>query len=133
MLVSCLALAACPGRLEDPDRFVDEGGCPDMETEYLPRNCSTTGCHASDRPAAGLDLQSPGLAERLVDAESTGCGGVLVPSDVPMSGLFRRKLEAAPACGSSMPLGQRPMSVQDRYCFEQWLLKLTGHAPDGGQ
>jgi len=132
-LVSCaIALAGCPGVLEDPERFIDADGCPDMEAEYLPRNCSTTGCHWSERPAGGLDLASPGLAARLVDVESTGCGGVLVPSDVPMSGLFRRKLEPAPACGSSMPIGQPPMNVQDRYCFEQWLLRVTGQAPDGG-
>jgi hypothetical protein len=113
-------LSACPGHLEDPERFV---ACTmDVERELLAPRCATAGCHSATSPAANLDLASPGLAARLSSATST-CEGR------PLTANMLDKVQPTPTCGSPMPLGGSPLSPQEQDCLELYLRQIAGGTP----
>jgi hypothetical protein len=126
-----VAAAGCPGVLEDPDRF-RAGACLDVENEMFPRRCSTSGCHTAMEPAGMLDLQSPGVVERLIGAPAEGeeCGGVvatplLVPGN-PEGSLLYQKLGDAPPCGAKMPFTGAGLTEVEIACVAQWIRRLDG-------
>jgi hypothetical protein len=110
-------LGACPGHLEDPERFVT---CTmDVERELLAPRCATSGCHHSaPNPAGNLDMASPGLAARLA-AGTSSCEGR------PLTANMLDKVQPAPTCGSPMPLGGTPLSPQELDCLELYLQRIT--------
>ncbi len=114
-------LAACPGHLEDPERFVT---CTmDVERELLAPRCATSGCHAATNSAANLDLASPGLAARLSSATSS-CQAR------PLTVTMLDKVQPTPTCGSPMPLGGALLSPQERDCLELYLKRIpAGDSP----
>ena len=114
-------LGACPGRLEDPERFLT---CTmDVERELLAPSCATAGCHAATNPAANLDLASPGLAARLSSATSS-CQGQ------PLTVIMLDKVQPTPTCGSPMPLGGTPLSPREQDCLELYLRRIpAGSTP----
>lgn len=113
-------LGACPGHLEDPERFTN---CMDVERELLAPRCATSGCHASATPAANLDLASPGLAARLASATST-CEGR------PQTLNMQDKVLPSPTCGSSMPLGGTPLNTREQECLALYLQRIeAGSTP----
>lgn len=138
-------VAACPGSLEDPGRFVDggdvaadddaggggEGACPegtDVEADLMAARCGGSVCHGAEAPAAGLDLVSPGIAERMIDVPSTqeSCGGaiLLVPGDPDASLLFE-KLLPSPSCGAQMPLAQAAFDDGEIACVREWIAGMS--------
>ncbi|HEX8699614.1 MAG TPA: hypothetical protein VF815_12300 [Myxococcaceae bacterium] len=114
-------LGACPGSLEDPERFT---ACRmDVERELLAPRCATSGCHSAETPAANLDLASPGLAARLASATST-CEGR------PLTLNMQDKVQPSPTCGSPMPLGGTPLNAQEMECLALYLQRIeAGGSP----
>lgn len=87
-------------------------------------SCGVIGCHPS---GASLDLVSAGLGERLlgVEALTAGlCGGEVYVSTDGSSSLLRDKLEAAPSCGSPMPLAGGMLSAEEITCVEAYITSL---------
>jgi hypothetical protein len=130
-LVSVLAaISGCPGTLEDPERFFDAAGggseadppgdvhasddagalpdagnCPDVPQAVFQANCTSAGCHNAQDKARGLDLQSPGVAARLVGVPATEGPGLLIDPSAPSSSVLYTKLTTKPPFGARMPLG----------------------------
>jgi hypothetical protein len=116
----------CPGRLDDPDQYLDGGSstdggdsCADELVEAkLSASCGSASCHGASTP---LDLDSPGVRERLVGV-TTSCG------DLPMARFLVEKLSPNPSCGVRMPFGGTPYSDEEEAC----LVKYLGALLDGG-
>jgi hypothetical protein len=116
------------GGIDDPQRFGDGTYCPpdvDVATIFHDR-CGGAICHgAGATPAGGLDLESPGLAERMVGVASEECEGRLriAPGD-PSSSFLIEKLEGPePGCGEQMPpVGA--LSPNEITCFRRWIVDL---------
>lgn len=146
-----LSLSACAGELNKPERFetgqsaasaddddagssaapADAGGgngggseCGST-VELLKMKCGNAGCHGAAAPAAKLDLESDGLAERLKDAPSSAaCEGYSqIDSADPGQSLLYLKVTANPPCEPRMPIGV-PLSDAEQACLLQWLEQL---------
>lgn len=137
VLVAALAggAFACAAPLDDPARFLDGGdtssaSCSaDVESEIFAVRCAGSVCHsAGEQRAAGLDLVSPGVAERVANVASASaeCGGnmLVVPGDASGSLLYQ-KLGDAPPCGSQMPLAQEPLSDEELECVRGWIQEMS--------
>jgi hypothetical protein len=124
--VSLLALAGCPGRLDDPERFEAVSGLePDAgagpckaETAVFAPVCGS--CHNPTLLSGGLDLRSPGVAMRITTGR-----GMCKPE--PLLQLIRSKLTPMPDCGTSMPPGT-PLPADEVSCVDAYLTALA----DGG-
>jgi hypothetical protein len=122
VVVIALVSSACPGSLEDPERFIvrvcggegqpictsttsTEATPPPLDTVFRPR-CGFPGCHAPP-VQGGLDLSAEEIEDRLVSVTSSSalCAGrvYVVPGEPTMSLLYL-KMTGEP-CGSKMPLG----------------------------
>ncbi len=145
ILVSSVSLAACqPGELDcmavtcpTTGGTGGTGGTTgfncslgttmeDVEKKLFKQSTCLT-CH-SKTPLAGtnLDLESPGLAGRMVDKPGAPngpngkCGGkVLVPKDNPTGGLLLEKVAGKPSCGDQMPVGIA-LSKDEVECVKMW-------------
>ena len=113
-----LLFAACPGRLEDPDRF--RTCVKNVEVDIFPSKCATAGCHDAVSHQNNLDLASAGVAQRIRTGIST-C------QSKPLSVHIPEKLTLMPPCGSSMPLGM-PLDAPDVACIKQYIARVL----DGG-
>ncbi len=126
-LLASLLLCACPGRLEDPERFFPDGGGNDgggcnVEVDIFQAKCGGAGCHSPPATVAnGLDLVSPGVAQRLTGASM--CQGQ------PLKTYMLAKVHASPPCGSPMPLGGMMLSSDEIACLTTY---LAGIGADGG-
>ncbi len=114
----------CAAELRDPDRFPDVPPCrTDLNVPVLfQARCNGGACHgAGESPAAGLDLTSDGVAERLIGVESEMCAGLsLVDRDDPSRSFLLGKLVGPPAgCGDRMPIIGF-LSVDEIGCVESW-------------
>jgi hypothetical protein len=125
-----IPLAGCPGELADPGRFVDGGGggggtgggstCPDTPT-FLATTCIGSGCHGSDAPVEGLDLQSSGVFTRLSGKKAMGGPGMLIDPTDPTKSVLYLKLLNPPPFGSRMPLVGTPLSDAQVACVLSWI------------
>ena len=116
---------ACPGRIEDPDRFRE---CMiDVEVDVFRQTCGASGCHvAGSTAAAGLDLTSPGVASRLVNTPSS-CNGKLLLSGPADGYLLEKVTQQTPTCGGPMPVNGS-LTDEELRCLRRW----TTSAFDGG-
>ena len=125
----------CAAPLDDPARFLDGGtaataSCEvDVEADILAARCGGSVCHsAGEERAAGLDLVTAGVAERVANVASASaeCGGsmLVVPGD-PGGSLLYQKLGDAPPCGSQMPLAAEPLSDDDLECVRGWIQEMS--------
>src|SRR5687768_13689847 len=80
LLLFSSLFVACPGSLEDPDRFMRQGMpiCTlgiDVETDLFATSCSGASCHGdgTNPGSGGVDLVKAGVAERLLDKPAAGC------------------------------------------------------------
>lgn len=138
-----LVLAGCPGAIDDPAPFVaarmDSGApparCPDgvsVTRDLFVPHCATSGCHDSTTQLINLDLQSPGVAGRLIGRRAGSCGQrVLADPNDPERSALLLKLRAAPPCGDRMPLGSPPLSDGEIACVRAWIIR-RGEEPDAG-
>lgn len=134
ILLGCFLgiVSGCAGELENPERFdstdaqVDVCESIDVVTDILGSDtCSNAGCHDADNPSAGLDLLSPGLAQRLVNVASQGCSDrVLVDMAAPQASYLLESLKPAPGCGSQMPFGRPALSGEEIECVRLWIEEL---------
>ena len=139
-LAVCAFASGCPAALDDPAAFESvEGGssaaaatCPDIPTQIFATSCAQSGCHASAAPAASLDLQSPGVAARLVGVKPALCASsaALVDPSNPDQSLLYEKLGPSPPCGARMPLTGHYLSDSDTSCVRSWIANLS--RADGG-
>lgn len=131
-LVIAVGLAAgCAGELEDPERFAS---CPPGFVEQLFAEKCAGACHDATEPESGLDLVSPDVAARLIDAPSQSgfCDGrVMIASDAadPNEHLLIDKLQERPSCGSRMPFGVAGLSTSEIECVRRWVDETLGVAP----
>ncbi len=123
LIAAFLGITGCPGTLDDPSRF-SAPDCGDLEAElFVPRCGSLSGCHVADAPAALLDLQSPNVADRVVNVAATiTCGGGLLadPAHPEASILYQKVIEDVP-CGSRMPLGSADLTLDEQSCILTWI------------
>lgn len=132
-LCATAGLAACPGELEDPERFLTGTGgggpCPDIP-QLFAETCADAGCHNASEMAENLDLESPGVEGRLAGVPGTStCDNIVLadPDDPPQS-LIVRKLQPAPPCGSQMPLlvpKDQLYTAHQIACVEAWIATLS--------
>jgi hypothetical protein len=129
-------VAACPGELENPERFltgVGGGGpCPDIP-QLFRDTCTSVGCHNASEMAEDLDLESPGVEDRVAGVPGTStCNGIILADpDNPPSSLLVRKLQPAPPCGSQMPLlvpKDQLYTAHQIACVEAWIATLEPSA-----
>ncbi|APR79270.1 Hypothetical protein A7982_04617 [Minicystis rosea] len=115
-----VALAGCPGSLENPERFAEQfGTCPDVPT-LLNTACGTANCHGASNPSSGLDLASSDIAGRLAGKEATN-GGLLLDFDAPEKSVLYTKVTDLPPFGSRMPLGGTPFDDTEVSCILSWI------------
>ncbi|MEM9068137.1 MAG: hypothetical protein AAGE52_06505, partial [Myxococcota bacterium] len=121
----------------DP-RVVDPSACTLEDVQQVLTANTCTNCH-NESPGvagAGLDLVSPGLAERIANRRSTNLsctGDVIVNLEQPEASLLLRSVhpERYAEFGSDeceparMPLGARAVvSERDVDCLESWIRSL---------
>ena len=117
-----ISLAACPGSLEDPDRFT---GCQDVPATILGPRCATANCHDSEEPVAELDLTpDSGLAGRMVDVDGVGCTGKIVDTAAPDQSLLYTKCLETNSCQSRMPVTGDKLTEAELECLLEYISEL---------
>ena len=130
--LAAVSLSACPGRLENPERFTGGGGggsgggsagCSlDVENDIFRPKCGFAGCHGGAAPQSGLDLGDAGMADRIrTQLSSSAC------NMEPMVTLIGKKVKPSPPCGFQMPSGL-PLEPAEIACVEEYLAIVA----DGG-
>jgi len=153
--LGALLLVACPGTLDDKERFLVAGNagksgtagsasgggedagvppdgagsdagpnlgpCGDVVERIFEPSCGGTGCHGATGAQQGLDLVSPGIAERVVGVSGIGCSATLADPANPEASLIYQKLSPTPPCGSPMPLARPALSDDDAACVLAWI------------
>jgi hypothetical protein len=119
-----------------------DGGCPDIPT-LLAGECTASGCHGRVGPQYDLDLQSPGLAARVVGKMSQQMPGtLLVDPTTPANSDMYTKITANPPYGLRMPnntmLGD-PYRQSGNFltsaiqaCVLQWVTSISAGAGGSG-
>jgi hypothetical protein len=138
VLVLATMAAACAAPLDDPGRFLEgatgtgdgdgaggDDACAglDIERDVLTTDCGGATCHGAADPAAGVDLETAGVASRLSGAPSSCEDMLLIAPGDPDASLLYRKLEPDPPCGSQMPLGGELDEVA-LGCVRAWIAGL---------
>ncbi len=90
--------------------------------QLLATRCGTQFCHSTMFMSAGLDLESPELAARLVEQPALGCEGQLLLNTAnPDESYLWNKVNPEPVCGSTMPLDADPLSADEAQCLRAWI------------
>jgi hypothetical protein len=101
----------------------------DIQELFLDR-CDGETCHGGGTAsAAGLDLISPGVEDRVAGVSGTNCTGLLANLSNPQASLLYTKV-TAPDCGALMPMGDTPLDDAELTCMEYWISGLL--PPIGG-
>lgn len=104
---------------------VDPPCAPEIDSIYKTiflARCGSMECHDSVQPAAGLNLVSPGVADRLVGVAAKGCPGwLLVTPGAPADSLLVDKVAGSPSCGAPMPVGGEPLDDALLACLGGWI------------
>ena len=131
---AALFMAGCAGALEDLSRFdyLDagpgsdagvshgDGGCDPVATIFIP-SCTTSTCHSSRAQQGNLDLESPGLPQRLLNLQASGGPGLIIDTKNPDQSVIYTKVTATPPFKFQMPLGAPPLSADEVTCIQQWV------------
>ncbi len=131
------AAAGCPGSLDNKADFLDGGltssgtsastgsgvvdPCGDVPADILATSCGGNGCHGVKAPQNGLDLESPGVATRVVGVAAKLCPGILAKPSDPANSVIYTKLLADNTCGARMPLAKPALSQQEMDCVKTWI------------
>jgi hypothetical protein len=104
---------------EDVDGGV-EPECQNVPRKLIAESCIGGYCHDMVGPAAGLDLMSPCVAERLVNIKSRCDGTLLIDTAEPEKSFLSDKLNhLKPRCGYSMP-DQGHLPDDELRCMNAW-------------
>jgi hypothetical protein len=130
-LSSIALLAGCPGKLREPERFLDGGvvdgggsNCPDVPTEVFAKKCAGSTCHSGSTPASDLDLVSADVASRVVGKTALACKAPLADPEDPAASVIYIKVSPGDMCGSRMPLGAA-LSDEEIACVKDWIADQT--------
>lgn len=124
-----LALAACPGSLENKEAFTSGGGCGDTATKIVGARCATSNCHDADQPQSGIDMTpDAGLASRLVGVPGDLCSGFLIDPNNPDQSLMYTKCLATNSCNARMPFSGAKLTTEEEQCLLDWVTELAGEA-----
>jgi hypothetical protein len=137
-----LALAGCPGSLDNPELFRDggvgaggggnAGPCGDVPTAIFAPKCGGTGCHGGVGPQQGLDLEAPGVAARVVGIPAKECTGILADPANPTGSILYTKLLSGGACGAQMPLARPVLPQAEIDCIKTWIQEQGGGSTGSG-
>ncbi len=129
----CFALLGCAGSLDRPERFENlagldagqpditpDGGC-DPVIVMFPLSCSTGACHSAQSQQGNLDLESPGLPNRLVNKQAHGGPGLLIDPNNPAQSVMLLKVSDNPPFQFQMPLGAAPLTPDEMACLTAWV------------
>jgi len=132
-----MALGGCPGSLDNKADFLDGGAagtgsatgtgtgsgdpCGDVPTVLLAAKCGGSTCHGTSKPQIGLDLESPGVAARVVGVNAKMCPGVLANPANATASVIYTKLLTTVSCGSRMPLGRPSLTQMEMECLKSWI------------
>ena len=109
-----------------PQLEADAGGTtPSCDFPALmAQRCGNSGCHGAFGSAAGLDLVSADLAQRLSNVRGSGaCGDYqMINVSAPEQSLLYLKVTAQ-ACGIRMPIGGTLSDVEQQ-CILDWITEL---------
>ena len=135
ILLAAIASSGCAGKLDDPARFAylaappdagsygeadSDAGCNPV-TDIFPPSCTTSACHSSGSQQGNLDLQSPGMPQRLVDKQAHGGPGFVIDSKSWRNSVLLTKLGDPPPFQFQMPLGAAPLTPDQLACVEAWV------------
>jgi hypothetical protein len=133
-----LALSACPGSLEDPERFTaimmpEDCDAPAMIFEM--RCATSSSCHGVG--SSIYEITGPSFPASLVDVPAPTCTDYdYIDTDSPDDSFILRKVaEEMPGCGTPrMPLGGPYLAEDEIECVRGWLHNLEVAAPsDAGE
>jgi hypothetical protein len=105
----------------------------------LQLNCFQCHSYPPQIVYANLDLQSSGVAARLVGVKAytgasgacAGSGDLLASGTLPATGILIDKINFTQTCGSGMPYGAlTPMSASDIACLQAWANGLVAGVGD---
>ena len=127
--------AGCPGTLDNKAEFLAAGSttagvsstggglgpCGDVPAAILVPSCGGGGCHGTQAPQNGLDLESPGVAARVVGVAAQSCQGLLADPGNPESSILYTKLFPDVTCGGQMPLGRPGLAQAKIDCIASWI------------
>lgn len=134
VLAACVAaVTGCsggPGSGPGPD------GAPDCDVPALfQQRCGGNGCHSATDPAAGLDLVSANVGDRISERQASQGLGVIVKPGRPEDSVLYDRVQETPTFGARMPLGSpTPLPATDVTCIRDWISGLLPPPPpmDGG-
>jgi hypothetical protein len=130
------ALFGCAGSLDDKESFLDggtgsggaTGACSDVPAQIFSVKCGGAGCHGPSAPQQGLNLESPGVASRVVGVTAKECMGMLADPQNPGGSLIYTKLLSGVTCGAQMPLARPSLAPAEIDCVKAW---IQAQAPSG--
>ena len=131
-VASAVFATACGGGAGPTGPKADGGGGDDCDVPALfARSCGSVACHneADNNPAAGLDLISPGVGERLALVNAQDCFGVYADPSDPTGSLLYTKVAGTSDCGTPMPLGDDPLTPAEVLCIRDWISGLQPPEP----
>jgi hypothetical protein len=115
------------------DTLVIAASCADKDAlAILVRSCGN--CHGGSAPTLGLDLVSPGVAQRLVAVQSR-CDNreFLELGSQPVKGYFLEKLLGpVDGCGSIMPFAAEALTRDEISCLFNWSEREAAAGPSAG-
>lgn len=129
-----LATSACPGSLDDPERFkTSTGACDAVKDVFAPR-CATAGCHSAADKQENLDLETAGIAGRTVGKPSKGNAALNLvdPGGDPAKSVLYTKLTTTPPFGSRMPQVGAKLDDASIACVKAWVAAQGTGKPDTG-
>jgi len=103
-----------------PDAGPVDAGCNALTTIITP-TCATVLCHSATTQQKGLDLQSPGLPQRLVGQAAIGGPGEIINAQSPNASVLYTKTLDPPPYGSQMPLLGTPLTNAQLACLRGWI------------
>ncbi len=128
-LASSISMVLVVGCTNEPDPTITELEC------NIPRlfeeRCGGSICHsAGESTAAGLDLTSPGVEERVAGVPGSSCTGLLADPAAPEASLLFQKVADAPTCGARMPINGEPLTTDEQTCLRDWISGLVSGTAD---
>jgi hypothetical protein len=141
-------VGGCPGSLDNKADFLDGGltsssasgstgtgavdPCGDVPADILAAQCGGNGCHGTKNPQNGLDLESPGVASRVVGVAAKLCPGTLAKPSDPEGSILYTKLLETNVCNARMPLARPALSQKEIDCVKAWIGNQGGGTTTSG-
>jgi len=121
----CFWLFSCGAEPAPTESLPADCSLWSVEDDLFAERCNDSICHGTERPAAGLDLVTPGIHERIVNARAATCGfEVLIEPGDETGGFFVNKLtDNPPRCGLQMPIGGADLSAAEIECVREWVVE----------